>query len=235
MDLQLKGKVFVVGGGEGDIGRAITSALEAEGARVVTLDLAIGHDLSNPEGVRSIFQDLRSRYALIHGYCSSVVGGVVAKKPLDVTPGDMEQTLQNTLLAAVYPIQEAARWMIETGGGTIVVIGTINAKLGLGEFAYDIAKGAVHRIAPDLATLYASQGLQALTLCPGTVYPTHWWEGHEDALDGVRAHIPDGKVTTPQEVAAAVAFLMSPYGAMFNGAEIYADRGWSLRPPFTKV
>jgi NAD(P)-dependent dehydrogenase (short-subunit alcohol dehydrogenase family) len=235
MDLQLKGKVFVVGGGEGDVGRAIGETLHSEGATVVSLDIKTTADLSNPEDVKTVFGELRAFYPKIDGYISAVLGGTVTTRPLDVTPDEMEMTLRHTLLAAVYPIQEATRWMVETGGGTVVVIGTINAKLGLGEFAYDVAKGAVHRIAPDIATLYADRGIRALTLCPGTIYPGHWWTGFEDALEGVKANIPDHKPTTPKEVGAAVAFLMSPYGAMFNGSEIYADRGWSLRPPFTKV
>jgi NAD(P)-dependent dehydrogenase (short-subunit alcohol dehydrogenase family) len=231
MNLGFKGKKIVVGGGGGAIGQAITNRLESEGAIVINLDIKSGTDLSDPIAVESAFMQIANRFSKIDGYCSSVYGGPVMQKTLDITPEEINASLKHTLFAALYPTLEAARWMVQTGGGSIVLISSINSVLGLGEMGYDLSKGALNRIAPDLAVHHGHQRLFVSTLCPGTVAPAPVWKGYEEGLAVIEASIPDKRATTPEEVAAATAFLLSPYGQMFNGSTILGDRAWSLKSP----
>lgn len=226
MELGLRGKLIVVGGGSGGIGRFVVETLRHEGAEVV---IATGVDLANPGEVQEYFAGLRKVYKELYGYCSLVWGG--SDSPLHrVIPEEIEETWKNTFLAALYPIQEAVRWMRETGGGHIVIVSSVNSLLGLNEFPYDAAKGAVNRIAPDICAGYGKDGICAVTLCPGTVMGTPSWEGKEEMLAKIASTVPDGKLTTATEVANAIAFLMSDHVRMFNGGTLIADRGWHLRP-----
>jgi len=233
MDLGLKDKLIVVGGGAGGIGRVVCKTLLAEGAEVIIADVANGDvDLSNQTGTQEFFQTLRKSHEKLSGYCSLVYGGGGENSFLDASPHEIESVLQDTLLAAIYPIQEAVRWMKETGGGQIVVVSSINSMLGLNEFAYDVAKGALNRIAPDIATGCGKYGVRATTLCLGTVCGTPSWKGREEDIIRIASAIPDGQVTMAKEVANTIAFLLSHHAAILNGSTIIADRGWSLKPPF---
>ncbi|MBI4101385.1 MAG: SDR family oxidoreductase [Candidatus Nealsonbacteria bacterium] len=232
MDLGLKGKVIIVGGGHGGIGSFIGRALREEGAIVVSLDFQDGKNLADPAIVVDIFADLRKRFPQgIHGYVSSVYGGEVNAQFLDSTPQQFAEVFDHTFLAAFYPIQETVKWMKETGGGHIVVISSINSFLGLNQFAYDAAKGALNRIAPDVAVTHGQDGIYITTLCPGTVAPTPPWKGREEMLARVAETIPDRHVTHPGEIGAITAFLLSQHAQAFTGCTLIADRGWSMVGP----
>lgn len=232
MDLELKGKVIVVGGGAGGIGTVVCEYLRNEGAIVEVADIKDGINLGDSHIARSYFDELHKKHAKIDGYCSLVYGGGGLYGVLESPMNEIVDELTGTLLAAVFPIQEAARWMIETGGGSIVVVSSINSVLGLNEFSYDLAKGALNRIAPDLAVAHGKDGIYATTLLPGTVCGTPSWEGKEYDLKNIAEWIPDQKVTRASEVATMIAFLLSPHARMLNGSEIIADRGWHLKPQF---
>ena len=232
MDLKLKDKVIIVGGGEGGIGTVVCDFLREEGARVISLDKKKGDDLSNPEMVKRVFSEIRKHNRELYGYCSLTYGGGGESGILEATPWDVEGELRGTLLSAVYPIQEAIRWMKETGGGHIVIVSSINSVLGLNEFAYDLAKGALNRIAPDIAIGCGKYGIYAVTLCPGNVIDTPAWKDKQADIERIAKVIPDGKPEKSIDVARTVAFLVSPFGEMFNGCTLIADRGWHLKPLF---
>ena len=124
--------------------------------------------------------------------------------------------------------------MKETGGGHIVIVSSINSVLGLNEFAYDAAKGALNRIAPDIATSCGQYGIYAVTLCLGTIGGTPSWKGKEEELQKIAENVPDRKITDVNEVAKVIAFLLSNHAKMFNGCALLADRGWHLKPAFKK-
>lgn len=232
MELGLKNQVIVIGGGAGGIGSALYKVLAQEGAQVFVADLVNGIDLGSPQPVKDFFADLRRKHRKLYGYCSLVYGGGGESGIIDATPTEIQGEIHGTLLAAVYPIQEAIRWMKETGGGHIVVVSSINSVLGLNEFAYDLAKGALNRIAPDIATSCGKYGIYAVTLCLGTVGGTPSWAGKEDQLKKIANAIPDKKVTDVNEVSRVIAFLLSDHAKMFNGCNLLADRGWHLKPVF---
>ncbi len=234
MNLGLEGKLIVVAGGAGDIGQATCKILSQEGAIIEVADKVDDVNLAYMDDVRPFFQNLRAKYDTIHGFVSLVYGGR-AEGVADTSVARFEEVLRNTLHAAVYSAQESLRWMLEKGqGGHFVFVSSINSVLGLNEFAYDVAKAGLNQVARDIASAHGKDGIYAVTLCPGTVAPTRAWEGREESLEKIASVIPDGRVTTPEEVAHAIAFLLSEPAQMFSGHTLLADRGWSLRPLFTK-
>jgi len=231
MELGLKDKLIAIGGGAGSIGTVLCDILRSEGAEVIIADKKNGFDLSKPQKTKLFFNAYLSK---LYGYVSLVYGGNGEKGILDSQPSDIAQELNGTLLAAVYPIQEAARLMAKNHGGHIVIVSSVNSILGLNEFAYDMAKGALNRVAPDIATSCGKFGVYAVTLCLGTVAETSSWKGKKSSLKKIAASVPDRKITTPEQAAWLIAFLLSDYARPFNGATLIADRGWHLRPFFKK-
>ena len=177
MNLGLKDKVIVTGGGAGSIGSVTCKLLEEKGAEVIVADLKNGIDLSKPDKVKKFFKKLHNKYPSLYGYCSFVYGGGGESGLVNASPYEIKREINNTLLAAVYPIQEAVKWMKKTGGGHIVIVSSINSTLGLNEFAYDIAKGGLNRIGPDIATAYGKYNIYAITICLGTIIGTPSWKG----------------------------------------------------------
>lgn len=234
MEIDLKDKVIIVGGGAGGIGSVLCNLLRKEKAQVVVADLKTGIDLGNPKKVKDFFTSLRRRYEKLDGFCSLVYGGGGESGIIETSSAEIGQEINGTLLAAVYPIQETIKWMKEKGGGHIVVVSSVNSVLGLDEFAYDLAKGALNRIAPDIATSCGKYGIYAVTLCLGTVGGTPSWRGKKNALKKIAEVIPDKHVTDVNEVARAIVFLLSEHARIFNGCTLIADRGWHLKPVFKK-
>ncbi len=229
--------LVVVGGAAGGVGQVVCLILRQQGFYVVGVDrqspvdcVVTQTDLAKQYEVATFFETLREEHRELHGYVSLVWGGT-GQGFLETSSGDLEKTWRDTFLAALYPVQEAARWMKETGGGYIVLASSINSVLGLDEFSYDAAKGAVNRIAPDIATSCGKHGVYATTLLPGTIGGTPSWVGKEAELERIAAEIPDGRVTDAREVAEWIAFLLSGGIKAVNGQEIRLDRGWSISKP----
>jgi NAD(P)-dependent dehydrogenase (short-subunit alcohol dehydrogenase family) len=236
MNLGFQKKTIVLGGGGGGIGQATKKLLLAEGADVLVADRASGTDFSDQHNVATYFNQLKKTHDKIDGYVSLVHGGdhPVANL-MEVSLDEIEYSMDNTFYAALYPILESVRWMAKTGGGSIVVVSSINTQLGLGgQIGYDMAKGGLNRLGPDFLPCFEEHGVYVVTLCPGTVCKTKPWEGQDDVLEEVRQTIPDKIVTEPREVAHAIAFYLSEWGRMFNGSTVVADRGWSITKHFTR-
>lgn len=230
--------LVIVGGAAGEVGQATCGTLRSNGFHIVGADRKYPSpfgveyvDLSDPRDVSRFFTALREEHQTIHSYVSLVWGGLAEKGFSDVTYPEMAETLRHTFYSALWPAQEAVRWMKEAGGGYVVIVSSINSVLGLNEFAYDAAKGALNRIAPDIATSCGKYGVYATTLLPGTIGGTPSWVGKEAELERIAAEIPDGRVTTAQEVADWITFLLSGGVEAVNGQEIRLDRGWSVSKP----
>ena len=234
MHLNLEGKVIVMGGGGGGIGTIVHEELVQEKATPVMADLKTGVDLSDPDDCQRFFSGLKTKYKKIDGYVSLVYGGGGTTGIGGVKPEEMEQVMRQTFYAAFYPVQEAITWMKETGGGQIVIVSSVNSILGLNETAYDCAKGAINRIAADIATSCGRYGIYATTLLLGTVAGTPSWAGKNEDLETLAKTISDGKIITASQVAQTIAFLLTPPATIFNGSELIADKGWRLKPQWKK-
>jgi NAD(P)-dependent dehydrogenase (short-subunit alcohol dehydrogenase family) len=238
MDIGIKDKLIIVGGGAGGVGTVVSQVLREEGATVEVADIQAGTDLSDSEAVREFFDQAEARHRMrVVGFVSSVYGGSGGKNLtpfIETRPEELEAEFRGTFLAAFYPIQEAVRRMRDNDGGNIVILSSINSWLGLDETPYDCMKGALNRIAPNIAQAHAGEGICATTLILGTIKATPSWVGLEHELARIEQSIPGGRATTAEEVAQLVAFLLSSHATPFNGGEIPADRGWHLRPSFKK-
>ena len=237
MHLNLEGKTIVVGGGGGGIGIHLCEILKREKAVAVPADLKSGIDLADPDHCRRFFDGLKKIHKRMDGYVSLVYGGGGTTGIGGVTPSEMDRVMRQTFYAAFYPVQEAIAWMKETGGGQIVIVSSVNSVLGLNEAAYDCAKGATNRIAPDIATSCGRFGIYATTLLIGSVAgtPSWSWKGRGEVLEEIAAGISDGKAITVDEVARTIAFLLTPPATIFNGSELVADKGWRLTPHWRKT
>ena len=103
-----------------------------------------------------------------------------------------------------------------------------------GFVGYSASKGGLENLTRTLALEYARRGIRVNAIGPGaTVTPINeeWTDDPEKRAE-VAAHIPMGRVGTPEEMAAAAAFLCSDDAAYITGQTLYVDGGLTLYPDF---
>ena len=254
MDLELEGKVAVVTGAGRGIGLAVARGLAAAGAhvvagsRTVTDELAalardsgattLALDLSEPDAPNRLIAAAGDRLDVL-------VNNVGAATPrldgfLAITDELWRRTLELDLMASVRAIRAAIPVMLASGGGSIVDIGSLNARLpDPSVLDYSAAKAALGNVAKSVSKEFGGRGIRINTVDPGPV-ATDLWLGADGVASRVGARLgqtPDdvaaaaaagmvtGRFSRPEEVADLVLFLASPRAANITGTNVVIDGG----------
>ena len=118
--------------------------------------------------------------------------------------------------------------------GSVVNIASVNGLGVFGHPAYSAAKAGMIHLTRLIAVEYGGRGIRANTVAPGTV-ATRAWEARRAAnprvMEEAAAHYPLGRVATPDDVAAAVAFLAGPDAAAITGVCLPVDCGLTAGTP----
>ena len=239
---KLIGKVAVVTGGSSGIGLAIARRFAAEGAHVfitgrrqAELDKAlalIGERAEAVQGDATSMADLDRLYQTVRankGRLDILVAnsGLSEAATLDETTEEhFDKTFGLNARATLFTVQKAVPLM--TGGGTIVLIGSIAGLIGTpGYGAYGATKAATRSYARTWTNELAGRGIRVNTLSPGpidTLMMAGTTEAVRTTLSGL---IPLGRMGRPDEVAAAALFLASDESSFIAGAELCIDGGMS--------
>jgi len=247
---RLAGKAVVVTGATSGIGLVTATRLHAEGACV----LATGRDLdrgrrlaeSLGDGLRFLGADLTEPGApdAVVDACHSSFGSldaVVNGAALDHTDelvstpmADVRRVFDINTFAVIAMIQAAARLMDH--GGSIVNITSRLAVAGIPTMGvYAASKGAVQSLTLSAAVELAPRGIRVNDVAPGMtktpLYDT-WVAGTPDPAQSERevlSRIPLGRLATPDDVAAAVAYLVSDDAQYVTGTTIRVDGGYTAQ------
>ncbi|MBM9466484.1 SDR family NAD(P)-dependent oxidoreductase [Nakamurella leprariae] len=213
--------VVVVVGGAGGIGAACAQEFRDQGRTVVLVDRALGHDASDPDSVRRALQDVPSVTALVHAAGSVGSGGIDG---LDLV--QWRRVLDDNLTSAAVVSQQVLPRMPR--GGSVVLFSSVNGRHGgnrLSGPAYAAAKAAIIGLTRHLAKDQGPRGVRVNALAPGPVSTPMLHRLSETEIDRLRAAMPLGELTTPEEVAGTVAFLCSPAAASITGTVIDMNGG----------
>ena len=240
----------LVTGAGGGIGRAIAERLAADGWDVLAADIApdpggpgvpYAADLATREGNRSAVDAALERFGRIDAVVPNA--GFQHVSPVDEFDEDRWDTLLALLLTSPFLLARYA-WpaLRASGDGRIVVIASVHGLVASPfKAGYTSAKHGVLGLVKTLALEGAEYGIRACAVCPGYVR-TPLVE--RQIADQARAHgIPENRVLEdvllapqalkrllePSEVADAVAYLLGPSGALFTGAPLVMDGGWTAR------
>lgn len=247
---RLEGRVAVITGGVQGIGRAVALRCAAEGAIVIIGDLqdddSTAKQIVADGGQAShIVMDTRQRDdwkrlmdEAIGGHGRLDMLGNIAGVTNTFGPDNVVDLddigwdhVVNTDLRGVWlGMQAAIPRMLEHGGGSIVNIGSMAALKGLENLAaYSAAKGGVVSLTQQAAMEYGSRGVRINCICPGTI-DTPILAG---ITEGMRknfeaAHIIP-RLGTPEDIAAAAAFLFSDDAGFCTGEILPVDGGWNTK------
>jgi 3-oxoacyl-[acyl-carrier protein] reductase len=244
-------RVAVVTGGSNGIGRAITEALTAEGARVVICDLAnSGYFAGNP-AVVTFTGDVAE-----HGLADRVMAEAVtrwgrvdvlvndaASYPdgtlLEMPPDAWDRVFRVNVTGAFMMMQAFARHSVSqarTGRGAAPEAAVVNISTGSarnprpGGAAYSASKAAVETMSKVFAMELGPHGIRVNVVSPGYIDVRGWSSAYPDrAPDELRAalvrSIPLGRAGDPRDIAEAVLFLASDSAAHITGTVLEVDGG----------
>jgi len=249
MDLELAGKVALVTGASRGIGRAIAEGLAAEGVRLVIAARGVealeearqGLEASGAEvlAVPTDVGDDASVVALVDKaleYFGRIDILISNASALAVT-GDRaswESSLNVDVMGAVRLVEAVLPMMRDQREGTILLVSSVSAieAAPMDDFGYTAAKAALNAYAKKLAVVEGRHGIRTNALLPGsTEFPGGGWEmmreQQPEIYEMVRQSVPSGRLGTPEEIADAAVWLVSPRAAWVNGASVVVDGGQS--------
>jgi NAD(P)-dependent dehydrogenase (short-subunit alcohol dehydrogenase family) len=254
-------RTAVVTGAASGIGRSIARRFVAEGGRVVGGDINEGelaglHDelgddvavvrcnVTEERDVATLVQTAVHRFSALDAMFN-VAGGSRPALLVDLTEQDWDFTVDLCLKGVFFGIKHAARQMIAGGRpGTIVNIASLNSRVPMffGS-AYSAAKAGVVSLGQSGALELAEHNIRVATISPGlTDTPLVQPLMNSGALrDAYLERIPLRRPATPDDIAAAAAFLASDDAAYITGINLFVDGGWEqtaypdLRPHLAGV
>ncbi len=239
--MTLNGKTAVVTGGASGIGRAITEALKAAGAKVAVLDLKPGAgdlnltcDVGSDGSVMAACAQVTAAFGtpdiLIHCAATTFKGTV-----LDTPISDFERIMNINVYGALRLTSGFVDAMRVRKSGVILYISSINAKFATpGQGVYAASKAALDSVVKTMAVELADDSIRINTIQPSSVATPLLVEGfnampnREEAIAANKARHPLNRWGEPGEVAKLALFLVSDDAAWITGAHYALDGGASV-------
>ena len=232
----------MITGGASGIGAATVVRFLEEESRVLVID-------RDPRGCRqlktrfpslvgAIVTDVADDRAVVGAFSEvdHVLGGIdvlinnagisIRHRFVDLSPAEWSNVLGVNLNGVFHVGQQAAKRMIQAGGGVIINMGSTNGMVGHPMYAdYNAAKAGVIELTRTMA-LELAPSIRVIAVCPGYVLtPMQEAEYTPAMLADVNRKIPLGRHATPDEIAALFAFLASEEAPYITGQAIVIDGG----------
>jgi 3-oxoacyl-[acyl-carrier protein] reductase len=194
-------------------------------------------DVTDAAGVQKFVAAVEQRFGRVD-ICVTNAGGPPSKTFLEITLEEWRAAVELTLLSAVYFAREVLPRMRKNKWGRLVTITSVSIKQPIdGLLLSNSIRAAVTGLARTLANEFGPDGITVNNVCPGYTL-TERLDELADALarrggadkssvfQKWAAQVPLGRLATPEEFAALVAFLVSERASYINGASIAVDGGW---------
>jgi NAD(P)-dependent dehydrogenase (short-subunit alcohol dehydrogenase family) len=252
--MRLKGKVSIITGAGGGMGRVAALRFATEGSRVVVADshaeaaeetvrqiisaggeaAPVQVDVSVEDDVREMVETARRRYGRVDVLYNNA--GVMPEADHSVvdTPVEVWDQVMAVNVRGVYlACKHAIPVMLENRSGSIINVSSFVSLVGCSvpQDAYTASKGAVVSLTRSLAVQFAPQGIRSNAILPGPVETPllmDWLVKDEKAKETRLARNPTGRFGKPEEVVALAVYLASDESAWTNGASLVIDGGISV-------
>jgi cyclopentanol dehydrogenase len=245
--MRLENKVALISGGARGMGAVEAKLFAEEGAKVIIGDMLedegrkveaeineaggecvfVSLDVSSEEAWQNAVNEAVSRYGKLDILVNNA-GIYRAHNVEETTAEEWDQVMDINAKGVFLGTKHAIPAMREAGGGSIVNISSVAGLVGSrATSAYNASKGAVRLLTKSTAIQYASDGIRANSVHPGTI-ETPMTEGfladptmRQDRMD----RTPIGRLGKPEDVAYGALFLASDEASFMTGSELVIDGG----------
>ncbi len=237
------GRIAVVTGGMGGIGTAVCNRLKSEGATVVALahtseedkipawqeandgiEVVTG-DVASAEDAKRMMDGVVEKHGRVDIVvnCAGITRDTTFKK---MTADQWEAVIDTNLNSVYYVTQPVWNSMLENGFGRVINIASVNGQRGqFGQANYSAAKAGMHGFSMALAYEGATKGVTANTVSPGYIETAMTAAMRDDVREAIVSGIPMRRMGTPEEIAAAIAFLAADESTYITGVNLPVNGG----------
>lgn len=246
----LTGKVIVVTGAGGGLGKPIALALAGCGADVAVTSrdqahlepvvkevealgrkaLAISADVTSPESTQAMVDKVMAKFGKID-VAVNVAGTNTRFSAEEIAPDEFERVIRFNVLGTFNVCQAVGKVMIAQGYGKLVNMSSVRGRVApdMGGSAYATSKGGVDQLTRTLAAEWAKYGITCNAIAPALIMTdmTRDFLSKPEVYSKVTAQIPMKRLGIPEEVVGPVVLLAAKESDFMTGQIIYIDGGLS--------
>lgn len=249
--MRLEGKVAIVTGAAGGIGRASALRFAAEGARVVAADVnenglaetaasvpsdtpgevtAHAADVTSSASVEALVRETVDRHGRLDVVFSNA-GIMRDGSVVDLTEDDWDDLFAVNVKGSFLLGKHAIPHMSATGSGSFIITASANSFYAESDIAgYCATKGAAMQLTRAMAIDHGPEGVRVNCICPGwieTAMSQPFLDENPDSRAFAGRIAPSGRIGQPEDVAQVALFLASDESRFVTGAAYNVDGGWT--------
>ena len=247
---EFAGKVVWVTGGTRGLGRAVAGALIEHGALVAvtgrqpdTLEracadlavngsrcLPVAADVSDPVQVEAAVSSIVEQAGRLDAVVAAAGISPVYVRAEHLGVDDWRSIVDVNLSGTFFTLREAARPMLSSAGGSMVVVSSLLGRVGAARLAaYCASKGGVDQLVRALAIEWVDRGIRVNAVAPGYVETdmTAGLRRSPALVDRILEPTPMKRFARPEEIVGAVLYLISDAASYVTGVSLPVDGGWS--------
>jgi 3-oxoacyl-[acyl-carrier protein] reductase len=233
----MTGRVALITGASGGLGRAVTERFAGLGADLACVDLHLpdplpeitgrgklawfATDVSDEAAVARLREEVHAELGPVDMVFN--IAGILASKGLRSTDADTFRRVLDVNVVGTHNVTRAfAADMTGRGWGRVVNVGSIASVTGFNTLAYAASKAAVAGLTRSLLHAFWGTGVTVNAVCPGAMDTPML---HRELLDAAVRKTPSARIVSPGEVAAVFEFFAGEHAASINGQLLVVDGG----------